>query len=125
MSKYRTIDGQPIDYDGGDGSPTGSNGGSDIRPAFPQYNMASHREALGLLDIEIRYDVRGHRPQYNRGDGWRDLDGYRIKHIRDRLASKLHKATTRKPAPFGGSATLSGVAWRARPPHDEGRKHFK
>ena len=79
--------------------------GGDTKPAFDDYNGAALAEALDMLGVDIRYDIRAHREQYRRGSGrWEHLTDNHEAKLRDQLATRFHirKACTVGPFRFSG-----------------------
>ena len=64
--------------------------GGDPKPAFDDYNGAALAEALDMLGVDIRYDIRAHREQYRRGSGrWEHLTDNHEAKLRDQLATRF------------------------------------
>ena len=75
--------------------------GGDPKPAFDDYNGAALAEALNMLGVDIRYDIRAHREQYRRGSGqWEHLTDNHEAKLRDQLATRFHIRKARSVGPF-------------------------
>ena len=107
-----TPDGDPVAFANlceAAGLPMPGARGDEPKPAFDDYNGAALAEALDMLGVDVRFDIRALREQYRRGDGpWRHLTDNHVSKLRDELATNFDIRLARSVAPF----RFSGEKWR-------------
>ena len=91
------------------GLPMRSARGGAPKPIFDDYNGAALAQALDMLGVDIRYDIRAHREQYRCGDGpWQHLTDNHEAKLRDQLATCFDIREDRSEGPF----RFSGEKWK-------------